>query len=397
MKKSRFLLLLGIASLVLASCAVVEEDEADLGIDPIELENFYLGPVNEGEGRLNILAWPGYVESGETDELIDWVTPFEEETGCKVFFRPYSNSEEAISLTQNTNYDVVAVSSDVLDKFIEQDLLQRINTNLLINYTELYSDLRKPNWATIDGKTYAVAQGRSFNSYIYRSDDFTQPLTSSDIFWEKPDILQNPMSYSLPMYIADAALYLSRVEPSLNIKNIYALDQTQFQIVLDFIKNQKTNGLTTYPDSVKAKEIVQQNNYSTGLVWQSIFSELKNQNPNLEYFVPPNGTTGWVNSWVIMRDVQNINCAYKWIDWTTSKATNASMSYWFGEAPAHSTACELVFDENHCMRFRANDENFWTRVKYWKTPSTTCLDGRLEVECVPYSEWINAWTALETN
>ena len=56
-----------------------------------------------------------------------------------------------------------------------------------------------------------------------------------------------------------------------------------------------------------------------------------------------------------------------------------------------------VFDENHCMRFRANDENFWTRVKYWKTPSTTCLDGRLEVDCVPYSEWINAWTALETN
>ena len=396
MKKSRLLLLL-ITSLILASCSAVEEDQADLGIDPIELENFYLGPVGEGEGRLNILAWPGYVESGETDELIDWVTPFEEETGCKVYFRPYSNSEEAISLTQNTNYDVVAVSSDVLDKFIEQDLLQRINTNLLINYTELYSDLRKPNWATIDGKTYAVAQGRSFNSFIYRNEDFTQPLTSSDIFWEKPDILQNPMGYSLPMYIADAALYLSRVEPSLNIKNIYALDQTQFQIVLDFIKNQKTNGLTTYPDSVKAKEIVQQNSYSTGLVWQSIFSELKNQNPNLEYFVPPNGTTGWVNSWVIMRDVQNINCAYKWIDWTTSKATNASMSYWFGEAPAHSTACELVFDENHCMRFRANDENFWTRVKYWKTPSTTCLDGRLEVECVPYSEWINAWTALETN
>jgi putative spermidine/putrescine transport system substrate-binding protein len=394
MKKSRHLLLV-IASLVLASCSAIEEDESYLGIDPIDLENFYLGPVSEGEGRLNILAWPGYVESGETDKLIDWVTPFEAETGCKVYFRPYSNSEEAISLTQNTNYDVVAVSSDVLDKFIEQDLLQRINTNLLINYTELYSDLRKPNWATIDGKTYAVAQGRSFNSYIYRSEDFTEPLVSSDIFWEKPDILQNSMSYSLPMYIADAALYLSRVEPSLNIKNIYSLDQTQFKIVLDFINNQKTNGLTTFPDSVKAKRLIQENNYSTGLVWQSIFSELKNQNPNLEYFVPSNGTTGWINSWVIMRDVQNINCAYKWIDWTTSKATNASMSYWFGEAPAHSTACELVFDESHCMRFRANDENFWTRVKYWKAPSETCLDGRTDVECTTYEDWIKAWQNLE--
>ena len=397
MNKSKLSIFFFVSLFTLAACTPAQQNEEGLGIDPSELENFYLGPVGEGEGRLNILAWPGYVESGETDNLIDWVTPFEEETGCEVFFRPYSNSDEAISLTQNTNYDVVAVSSDVLFRFIEQGLLQRINTNLLINYPELYPELIKPNWATVDGKTYAVAQGRSFNSYIYRAEEFAEPLTTTDIFWQKPEIIQNPMSYNLPMYIADAALYLSKAEPSLNIKDIYSLDQNQFQLVIDFIRNQKTIGLTTYTDSTKAKELIEQNSFSTGLVWQSIYSELKNQYPNLEYLVPSYGTTGWVNSWVIMKDVQNINCAYKWIDWTTSKATNASISYWFGEAPAHSTACELIFDENHCSRFRANDTRFWSQVKYWKTPSKVCLDGRVDVECVPYTDWINAWSALETN
>ena len=38
--------------------------------------------VGEGEGALNIIAWAGYIEDGSTEADIDWVTAFEEETGC---------------------------------------------------------------------------------------------------------------------------------------------------------------------------------------------------------------------------------------------------------------------------------------------------------------------------
>jgi putative spermidine/putrescine transport system substrate-binding protein len=40
--------------------------------------------VGEGEGALSILAWPGYIERGETDPSYDWVTAFEKETSCAV-------------------------------------------------------------------------------------------------------------------------------------------------------------------------------------------------------------------------------------------------------------------------------------------------------------------------
>ena len=42
----------------------------------------YAGPVGNGEGTLNVLAWPGYAEDGSTDPAVDWVTPFEKETGA---------------------------------------------------------------------------------------------------------------------------------------------------------------------------------------------------------------------------------------------------------------------------------------------------------------------------
>ena len=36
------------------------------------------------EGQVDIVAWPGYIERGETDKNYDWVTQFEQDTGCTV-------------------------------------------------------------------------------------------------------------------------------------------------------------------------------------------------------------------------------------------------------------------------------------------------------------------------
>src|SRR6058998_1334198 len=36
-----------------------------------------LQKVGKGEGKLNLIAWTGYVEDGSTTPGVDWVTPFE--------------------------------------------------------------------------------------------------------------------------------------------------------------------------------------------------------------------------------------------------------------------------------------------------------------------------------
>ena len=43
-----------------------------------------LGAEKAGEGFVDLVAWPGYIERGESDPKYDWVTGFEKETGCKV-------------------------------------------------------------------------------------------------------------------------------------------------------------------------------------------------------------------------------------------------------------------------------------------------------------------------
>ncbi|HXW10592.1 MAG TPA: hypothetical protein VD737_08260, partial [Steroidobacteraceae bacterium] len=48
------------------------------------------------EGQVDIVAWPGYIERGETDKNYDWVTAFERDTGCKVNVKTAGTSDEMV-------------------------------------------------------------------------------------------------------------------------------------------------------------------------------------------------------------------------------------------------------------------------------------------------------------
>jgi len=57
-----------------------------------------LEALGAAEGQVNIVAWPGYIERGETDPKFDWVTGFEKATGCKVQVKTANTSDEMVAL-----------------------------------------------------------------------------------------------------------------------------------------------------------------------------------------------------------------------------------------------------------------------------------------------------------
>lgn len=68
--------------------------------------------LDKPEGRLDIIAWPGYIERGQTDKQYDWVTQFEKETGCAVNVKTAATSDEMVSLMTKGGYDLVTASGD---------------------------------------------------------------------------------------------------------------------------------------------------------------------------------------------------------------------------------------------------------------------------------------------
>ena len=57
--------------------------------------------VGKGEGQVDIVAWAGYIERGQTDKNFDWVTDFEKKTGCKVNVKTAGTSDEMVALMRS--------------------------------------------------------------------------------------------------------------------------------------------------------------------------------------------------------------------------------------------------------------------------------------------------------
>ena len=62
-----------------------------------------LSAVGDGEGELNLIAWAGYAEDGSNDTAVDWVTPFEQQTGCQVNVKIGNTSDEMVQLMRTVS------------------------------------------------------------------------------------------------------------------------------------------------------------------------------------------------------------------------------------------------------------------------------------------------------
>lgn len=357
----------------------------------------YAGPVGDGEGQVNVLAWPGYVENGSTDPAVDWVTDFEKETGCKVNVKTFGTSDEAVKLMQGGGWDVVSASGDATLRLIYGDTVQPVNTDLVPNYADVFADLKMQKFNSVNGVAYGIPHGRGANLIMYNTNDVT-PAPDS---WAPTFEADSPYkgfvtAYDSPIFIADAAVYLMATQPELGITDPYALDQTQFDAAMALLTQQKDLISEYWSDYTKAIQAFKSGTTKIGTSWQVIDNLAKSEGAPVEAVKAKEGATGWSDTWMIAKDSPNINCAYKWVNHIVDPATNAAVAEWFGEAPANAKSCDLTSDKAFCETYHAGDTEYWKDVYYWNTPTAACLDGRTDVQCVPYSEWATAWSALRS-
>ena len=110
--------------------------------------------LGAGEGELNIVAWPGYIERGETDKGFDWVTKFEEATGCKVNVKTANTSDEMVALMNEGGFDLVTASGDASLRLVAGKRVQPINTDLIPSWSKIDDRLKDAPWFTVDGAHY---------------------------------------------------------------------------------------------------------------------------------------------------------------------------------------------------------------------------------------------------
>ncbi len=141
-------------------------------------------PSTALEGQVDIVAWPGYIERGESDKAYDWVTQFEKDTGCKVNVKTAGTSDEMVSLMTQGGYDLVTASGDASLRLIRGGTVQPVDISRVAAYSSIEPKLQQAAWHYVDGKHYGVPYQWGPNVLMYNSKVFKSAPKSWAVVFE---------------------------------------------------------------------------------------------------------------------------------------------------------------------------------------------------------------------
>jgi putative spermidine/putrescine transport system substrate-binding protein len=346
-----------------------------------------LQKVGKGEGKLNLIAWEGYLQP-------QWVKPFEQQTGCQVNAKYAGSSDEMVSLMKDGGggqYDMVSSSGDADLRILYAGDAHPVNVKLIPSWKDFFPAFQSPAFNTINGVHYGVSLQWGPNVLMYNTKDFKTAPTSWDVIYNSKYKGQVTVPDN-PIQIADAAVYLKKHQPSLGITDPYELTQPQFAAAVKLLAGQKP--LIEKYWSLASQEIFdfKNGNAILGAGWPYQVSTLKAANFPIGTTIPSEGATGWADSWMLAAKAPHPNCAYMWMQYISTPKVQAEQAVNYGETPDNKLACPIMnqLQAGSCDEFHANaPQSYFDAISLWKTPLATCDNG--QNNCVPYAQWVSAW------
>lgn len=353
--------------------------------------------LGAGEGQVSIVAWPGYIERGETDKAFDWVTEFETATGCKVNVKTAGTSDEMVALMNEGGFDLVTASGDASLRLIAGKKVQEINPALIPSWGAVDERLQNAPWHTVGGKHYGVPYQWGPNVLMFNTEVFKEAPASWNVVFEEtelPDGKSNKgrvQAFDGPIHIADAALYLMTHQPDLGIKDPYELTEAQYQAALTLLRQQNQIVHRYWHDAMMQIDDFTNEGVVASGSWPFQVNLLKSKNAPIASTIPKEGATGWADTTMMHADSENPNCAYLWLEHSISPKVQGDLAAWFGSVPSVPAACtgNALLTDTGCATNGIDD---FAQIHFWKTPVAKCAS---QAEgCVPYYRWVTDYIAI---
>lgn len=387
-----------LAGLLIGAACTSEGTEPEL-VQPVEVRD----DIGDGEGELSLLALAGYVEDGSSDPEFDWVTPFEETTGCDVQVRYVDSGQEIVTLLarEDSPYDGGSVPGDAAGELIASREVAAVDPALFPSWPQVLEPLREDNARhyVVDGIVFGVPALYGPNLLVFDQERVDPEPRSWDVVYE-PDTPYAGRIAMLdsPMTIADAALYLAAHRPDLGIVDPFALSPEQLDAATTLLRDQGSRvGLywSQFTDAVDAfgeREVV------VGTGWPIVLSLLELDRRSVGAIVPAEGITGWADTWMLSADAPHPNCMLMWMRWSLNAKVQAETALWYGGAPSNGRACALIrrrlrdfADLVDTLRFgRCGDVEFLASLALWRMPTVGCGDERGR-SCTGLPAWRATW------
>ncbi len=254
---------------------------------------------------VNVYNWGEYIDP-------DVIDMFEEETGIKVKYVEFVTNEDMYPVieTGSVVYDVVAPSDYMIQKMISEDLLQEINFDNIPNAKNI-KEVHWENSQQFDPENkYSVPYTWGTLGILYNTAMIDTEIDSwASIFDE--DFMKEH-GYDGKVLMIDSVRDAFAIAHSYLGNNINSTDEAEIEEAKVLLQEQYSYVDAYVIDQVRDKMIGGEN--PIGIIYSGEAIYTQRENPDLEYFVPKEGSNVWIDSWVIPKNSENVENAEKWID-----------------------------------------------------------------------------------
>ena len=251
---------------------------------------------------VNVYNWGEYI-----DESV--LKDFEAATGIKVNYQMYDSNETMYSKIAGggANYDVVIPSDYMVARLIEEDLLAPLNFDNIPNFADIDPALKNP--AYDPENLYSVPYMWGLMGVIYNTKAVDEEdLGSWDLLWNE--------KYAGKILMIDNSrdaigIALKRLGYSYN-----TTDESQVRQAVDLLVEQWPIVQAYVMDDIFQK--LEGANAYVGTYYYGDYLTMYENNPDLGFYIPEEGTNIYVDAMCILKDAPNKENAEAFINYMCS-------------------------------------------------------------------------------
>lgn len=289
--------------------------------------------------EINVYNWGEYISDGAEDTL-DVNKEFEKETGIKVNYTTYDSNENMYNKIKGggANYDIIIPSDYMIERMVDEDLLEKINfdnipnyKNIMPKYKNLYFDPKNE---------YSVPYNVGMVGLVYNTKMVEGTPDSWSIMWDEK--------------------YKGQVLMFNNSRDAFGI--AQFLLGIDVNTTSEQDWKKAYQKLKEQKPVVQ------SYVMDDVFNKMEGgeaaiaayyagdcigmaeNNPDLAFVYPKEGTNIFVDSICIPKGCQNKDAAELYINFLL----RGDIALANAECLCYATPNQAVLD-NEDYSFRDNE------------------------------------------
>ena len=280
------------------------------------------------EGTLQLFNWGNYT----SPELLE---KFEKETGIKVTVTDYDSNDTALAKIEagGHGFDLVVPSANYVQIFVEKGLVQELDLTKLPSHGNIAPEWQNVEWDA--GRKYSIpwqwgSVGISVNTDVYSGD----PNTSA-LFLDPPEELKGKINV-VPEMMDIVGLAIKYHGGEYCTEDLEVLKKAR-----DTLMAAKPNWIAM---DYGATEKMTNGDWAASVNWNGSSMRVRLDNDKVVYGYPKEGYPLWMDSVMLLKDAQNVDNAYAFMEFIL-KPENAALISNFARYANGIAGSEAFMDE----------------------------------------------------